>query len=117
MVIKWNYLESNERFDAILFADDLVLCSECMESMRKKFLKWNKTFESKEIKVNLEKAKMMVRGSNGKIPKSRVDSCALYGKKVIVNLVLSLKYSTLTWLIRECLLFWQKILLLKDSLK
>ena len=44
----------------ILYADDLVLVSESMEDLRTKFEKWRKAFESKGMKVNLGKTKLMV---------------------------------------------------------
>ena len=39
----------------MLHADDLVLTSEMMEGLREKFWKWKEAFESKGLKVNLEK--------------------------------------------------------------
>eukprot|EP00106_Octopus_bimaculoides_P001636 XP_014769078.1 PREDICTED: sodium-dependent phosphate transporter 1-B-like [Octopus bimaculoides] len=43
----------------ILYADDLVLMSETMEELREKFWKWKEVFESKGLKVNLRKTKVM----------------------------------------------------------
>ena len=37
--------------------DDLVLMSETMERLRKKFWKWKEAFESKGLKVNLGRQK------------------------------------------------------------
>ena len=57
------------------YADDLVLMSEKIEGFINKFLKWNKAFESKGLKVNLRNTKVMVTGGiqkNG-LPKSKVD--------------------------------------------
>ena len=51
----------------ILYADDLVLMSESIESLKKKFLKLKEAFESKELKVNLKKTKVMVSGSKGEV--------------------------------------------------
>ena len=39
----------------VLYADDLVLMSETMKGLEKRFLKWRSALESKELKVNLEK--------------------------------------------------------------
>ena len=47
----------------ILFADDLVLMSESMENLKEKFLQLKETFESKGLKVNLKKTKVLVNGS------------------------------------------------------
>ena len=44
----------------LLYADDLVLMSETIERLRGKFSKWKEAFESKALKVNLEKAKVML---------------------------------------------------------
>ena len=60
----------------ILYADDLVLMSESMENLKKKLLKWEEAFQSKELKVNLKKTKVMVSGSKGEVLKSKSDPCA-----------------------------------------
>ena len=44
----------------LLYADDLVLMSETMEGLRNKCLKWREVLESKGLKVNLGKMKVMV---------------------------------------------------------
>ena len=44
----------------ILYADHLVLMSKSMENLREKFLRWKEAFESKGLKVNLKKTKMLV---------------------------------------------------------
>ena len=44
----------------ILYVDDLVLMIGSIRNLIEKFLKWNKAFESKELKVNLNKTKVMV---------------------------------------------------------
>ena len=59
-----------ELINGILFVDDLVLMSESTKNLKEKFLKWKEAFESKELKVNLKKIKMMVSGS--KVRSSRV---------------------------------------------
>ena len=46
----------------ILYEDDLVLISESIETLKEKFLKWKEAFESKGLKVNLKKNKVMVSG-------------------------------------------------------
>ena len=59
-------------------ADDLVLMSETIERLRNKFRKW-KLFESKGLKVNLGKTKVMVNGGITKdgLSKSKVVVCSL----------------------------------------
>ena len=39
-----------------------MMMSETIEGLRNKFLKWKKAFESKDLKVNLGKTKVMVCG-------------------------------------------------------
>ena len=43
----------------ILCANDLVLMSTNMENLKEKFLKWKEAFESKRLKINLRKTKVM----------------------------------------------------------
>ena len=47
----------------ILYADDLVLMSASIEILKEKVLKWKRAFESKGLKVNYKKTKVMVSGS------------------------------------------------------
>ena len=72
-------ISENEReglMNKILYADNLILMSESMENLKVKFLKWKEVFESKGLKVNLKKTKVMVSGSKSGILKSKVDPCA-----------------------------------------
>ena len=62
-----------------------------MENLKEKFLKWRKAFESKGLKVNLKKTKVMVSGSKGEVLKSKVDPCAKCGKRVMANSVMCTK--------------------------
>ena len=48
-----------------------------MENLREKFLNCKEAFESKKMKVNLKKTKMMVSGLKEKILQSEVDPCAV----------------------------------------
>ena len=61
----------------LLCADDLVLKSETMEGLRNKFLEWKEDFESKSVKVKLERAEVMINGGITKdgMSKSNVDQC------------------------------------------
>ena len=56
-----------------LYAHDLISMSERMENLRGKLLKWKEVFESKELKVNLKKTKVIVSGLKEEILKSKVD--------------------------------------------
>ena len=44
----------------ILYVDDLVLMSASIGNLKEKFLKWKGAFESKRLKMNLKKTKVMV---------------------------------------------------------
>ena len=75
----------------ILYADDLVLTSESLEELQEKFRKWKEAFESKGMKVNLGKTKMMVSGSEGERLNSKIDPCGICGKRVMANSLLRTK--------------------------
>ena len=46
----------------LLYADDLVLMSVTMEDLKERFWNWKDALESKGLKVNTRKAKMMISG-------------------------------------------------------
>ena len=46
----------------ILYADGLVLRGKTMEELRENFSEWREAFESKRMRVNLGKTKLMVSG-------------------------------------------------------
>ena len=71
----------------VLYTDDLVLMSETWH-LKKRFLKWRSTLKSKGLKVNFEKVKVMVCGSEGKVMQSRIYSYGICGKRVTINSVL-----------------------------
>ena len=55
--------------------------------MREKFQKWKDAFERKEMKVNLDKTKVMVSGSVWEVKTSKIDPCDICGKRVMQNSV------------------------------
>ena len=59
----------------LLYADDLVLISETMEDLKKRFWNWKTALGSKGLKVNTRKTKVMVSGSEGLLFKSKIDPC------------------------------------------
>ena len=60
----------------LLYANDIVLMSEIMEALRDKFLKWKDCFESKGLKVNLGKTKVMVSSiTQDGLSERKVDPC------------------------------------------
>ena len=75
----------------MLYADDLVLMSETMEGLREKFWKWKEALESKGLKMNLRKTKVVVSGAEGEVSVSKIDPCGICGKRVMANSVLCVK--------------------------
>ena len=71
-----------------------------MEGLQKRFLKWLSALESKGLKVNLEKMKVMVSRSGGEVIQSRIDPCGICGRRVTVNSVLGTKCDQ--WIPRRC---------------
>ena len=71
----------------LLYADDLALMSETIEGRGDRFLKWKEAFESKGLKVNLGKIKVMISGgiTKGGMSKSKVDPCSACSWRVRVN--------------------------------
>ena len=61
----------------ILYADDLALISKSIKNMREKLLQKKQAFESKGLKVNLRKTKVMISGLKGEILKSKLDPFAV----------------------------------------
>ena len=61
---------------------------ESMENLRQKFLKWKEAFESKGLKANLRKSKVMVSDFKGEIFESKVGPYAACNKKVMANSLL-----------------------------
>ena len=56
----------------ILYAVDLVLMSESLQDLRKRFQRWRSALEGKGLKVNVGKTKMMVSGTEGEIALSKI---------------------------------------------
>ena len=74
--------------------------SASIENLKEKFLKWKEAFESKRLKMNLKKTKVMVSGSKGEVLKSKVDPCAKCGKRMMVNSVMCTKCGK--WVYGRC---------------
>ena len=62
--------------------------AKTMEKLRENFNEWSKAFESKGMRVNIGKAKLMVSGMKGEMLESSIDSCGVCGTSVKSNLVL-----------------------------
>ena len=61
----------------MFYADDLILTSETMEGLREKFWKWKEAFESKGLKVNIGKTKVVVSGAEAEVTVSKIDPCGI----------------------------------------
>ena len=74
----------------LLYADDLFLMSEAIEGLLNKFRKRNGTFESKGLKFNLGKTKVMVSGdfTEHGFSKAKGESCGVCNLRVMANSVL-----------------------------
>ena len=70
----------NGLMSEMLYADDLVLTSEMglVERLKEKFWKRKEAFESKRLKMNLGKTKVVVSGAEGEVSLSKVDQCTWY---------------------------------------
>ena len=77
-------LDKKGALSELLYADDLVLMREIIKGLRNKFLKWKEALESKGLKINLGKTKVMVSGSITKcgMSKGKVDPCGVYSLRV-----------------------------------
>ena len=77
----------------LLYADDLVPMSETIEGLRNKFSKLKEAFESKGLKVNIGKTKMMISGGITKdgMSKSKVDPCMVCSLRAKANSVLCIQ--------------------------
>ena len=71
-----------------LYMNDLVLMSEHLEDLRERFQRWRGALESKGMKVNTRKTKIMVSGAEGEIVRSKVDPRGICGKRVMSHAVL-----------------------------
>ena len=60
-----------ELLNEILYADDLMLMSENLEDLRERFQRWRGALESKGMKENIRRTKMMVSGVEGEIVHSK----------------------------------------------
>ena len=72
--------------EEMLYADDLVLTSETMEGLLVKLKTWRKAMESKGLRVNVTKTKVMISGcSVGKPQEKGKFPCSVCGKGVGSN--------------------------------
>ena len=73
----------------MLYADDLVLTGGSKEEVEEMFKKWKEDMESKGLKVNIQKTKMLISGSEESPPlQSRRFPCGVCGRGVGANSIL-----------------------------
>ena len=70
---------------ALMYADDLVLICETKEEARQRFVAWRNSLESKGLKVNISKTKVMRCARDGVPKEAAVDPCSVCEKRVGVN--------------------------------
>ena len=70
---------------ALMYADDLVLNCETKEEARQRFVAWINALESKGLKVNISKMKVMRCAQDGVLKEAAVDPFNVCGKRVGVN--------------------------------
>ena len=69
----------------LLCADDLVIMSETMEDLKEKFWNWKDELESKGLKVNIRKTKVIANGLERELFKSKIDPCEVCERRVMTN--------------------------------
>ena len=83
-----------------MYADDLVLIFETKEEARQRFVAWRNALESKGLKVNISKTKVMRCAWDGASKEAAVDPCSVCGKRVGVS---SIHCKTCGyWVHRQC---------------
>ena len=80
----------------LLDADDLVLMSETMKDLKERFWNWKDALESKDLKVNTRKTKVMVSGLERELLKIKIDLCGVCKRRVMANSVLCTKCGNLS---------------------
>ena len=84
----------------LLYADDLVLSAESKEAVEQKFMEWKSPLESRGMKVNVGKTKLMVTGKKAEVIRSGMYPCGVCGRGARANSILC--SSCLNWCHRRC---------------
>ena len=71
-----------------------------MKDLKERFWNWKDALETKGLKVNTKKTKMMVSGSEGELLKSKIDPCGVCERRVIANSLLCTKCGN--WVHGKC---------------
>ena len=69
----------------LLYADDIVLLGDCLDEVKRKYVAWKKTLESKGLRVNSQKTKWMRMCGVPVMRAARIDPCAVCGSRVMRN--------------------------------
>ena len=67
---------------ALMYADDLVLICATKEEARQRFIALRNALESKGLKVNISKTKVMRCAQDGAPKEAVVDPCSVCGKRL-----------------------------------
>ena len=65
---------------ALMYAVDLVLICETKGEARQRFVAWRNALESKGLKVNISKTKVMRSAWDGVLKEAAVDPCSVCGE-------------------------------------
>ena len=84
----------------LLYADDFVLMGETMEDLKERFWNWKDALESKGLKVNTRKTKVMVSGSEVELFQRKLGPCRVCGRRVMANSVFCTKCGN--WVHSRC---------------
>ena len=85
----------------MLYADDLVLTGETREEVEAMFMEWKRVMESRGLKVNMGKTKLMISGAEESEPvQSGRFPCAVCGRGVGSNSILCTQCSK--WCHQRC---------------
>jgi hypothetical protein len=69
----------------LLYADDLVIMAESLQELEGKYIEWKNTLESKGLRVNVGKTKIMIGDGVMPVSKSEIDPCSVCGARVKRN--------------------------------
>ena len=84
----------------ILYADDLVLLAESLEELKERLVNWKKALESKGLKVNMNKTKIMVGQQKMKEQVKGKYPCAVCGRGVGRNSIKCMECAK--WVHKTC---------------
>ena len=84
----------------LLYADDLVIMAESVEELEHKYLNWKRALESKGLRVNVGKTKVMIGNGVKETKRSAIDPCSICETRVKKN---SIKCNTCkSWVHARC---------------